>query len=306
MLNGKWVWRLLGLSAAALSMAWLWHRTDVVQAAGALHAVGGMFLWLLVPYAISTALYAVPWGLLISGPHRPGWGVVVASRFAAAAVNVVLPGGLLGEPVRLRAVAPSARRAAGEALVWDRALYLLASALFLVATLIGGGAQLGGRPFVVAGILSAVGYLSVATGLVGASRAPRLRRWTERWFEPRELALTPTLPTASGGLLLHLVARVAAAGELWLGAHLLGVSLGFESWLFVASACVLSAATLPMVPGQVGVQEAALAASMGVVGAPPEMGLALGLLVRLRQLVFVALGFLLGASLSAPTSAQES
>ena len=300
------LWRATGLVAAAGAMAWLWHRTDVVQAAGALHAVGGAFLWLLVPYALATALYAIPWGLLLSTQHRPGWGVVVASRFAAAAVNVVLPSGLFGEPMRLRAVAPASRRLAGEALVWDRALYLVSSALFLLATMWGGGARLGGRPFVAAGLASALGYVAVATGLVGASRTQRLRRWTERWFDRRELAMRPSLPAASGGLAIHFVARLAAAGELWLGAHLLGVTLGAEAWLFVASACVLSAAALPMVPGQVGVQEAALAAAMGVVGAPPEIGLALGLLVRLRQLVFVALGFLLGASLSAPTSAPES
>ena len=54
------LWRATGLVAAASAMAWLWHRTDVVQAAGALHAVGAAFLWLLVPYALATTLYALP------------------------------------------------------------------------------------------------------------------------------------------------------------------------------------------------------------------------------------------------------
>jgi uncharacterized membrane protein YbhN (UPF0104 family) len=58
----------------------------------------------------------------------------------------------------------------------------------------------------------------------------------------------------------------------------------------------LSAAAVPVVPGQIGVQEAALTGALVVLGVPPSTGLALALLLRARQLLFVPVGLALATS----------
>ncbi len=293
---------LVGLAAGLLAFVWLASRAGFSRALETAKGAGPGLLLLVVPYALATALYSIPWGLLVPRAHRPRWSAVVATRFAAAAVNVILPSGFFGEPVRLRAVAPDGRVQAGEALIWDRALYLGASGAFLALAGMGGHA-IGGAAFWAATLVALAGYLAGGASLVGLTRIGALRQWLARKlgrFFPQLThpppELRPSWPRATGSLALHLCARLAIAGEVWLGALLLGVHLSFVAWFFAAGAMALSAAALPLVPGQIGVQEAALTGALMMTGIAPSTGLALGLLLRARQLVFVPVGLLLSTS----------
>ena len=293
---------LVGLALGVAAFAWLASRAGLAEALASARAVGPRLVLLIVPYAVATALYAIPWGLLVPRAHRPRWSAVVATRFAAAAVNVLLPTGFFGEPVRLRAVAPAGRAEASEALVWDRALYLGASGAFLALAAIGGQAA-GGAAYAGAALVAMAGYFAGGASLVGVTRIGALRRWLSqrlgRFFPQLRASppvLRPSWPKATGSLALHLVARLSVAAEIWLGARLLGVHLTFVAWLFAAGATALSAAAMPIVPGQIGVQEAALTGALAAMGVEPSTGLALGLLLRARQMLFVPIGLLLGTS----------
>lgn len=294
-----WIGVLLALLASLL----LARLTDLRHALSLLPALGLSLSWLVLPYVAATTACALPWALLLPRASRPRWLEVISTRFASAAVNVVIPSGLAGEPVRLGAVDPAHRAAAGEALVWDRALYFVASGLFVF--IIALGTVTGGRAFTLGAIGAGAAYLLAAGVLAGATRVMALRRLSWRllaWFgrrrvrpEGQVLALMPTARVAAAGLSLHFLARILLALELWVGAWLLGIDLGFAEWLFVAGAVTLTNVAMPVVPGQVGVQEAALAGALLALGHDPSAGLALGLMVRLRQLVSVPLGLALVA-----------
>lgn len=282
-----YVWKGLGWGLALAATVGLVRQVSIAQAFASVRGVGFAFLWLLLPYALATTLYALPWGLLLGRRSRPSWSAVIGTRFAAAAVNVVLPSGVFGEPVRLRAVPPGRRAQAGEALVWDRAFYLAASGVFAALVARAGACR---QAFGRASWGAALGFVAGAVGLAATLRFEPLRR---RWRPHEARAASdrpPALPVAFVSVACHFAARLLVAVEVWLGAALLGIHLGLEEWLFAAGAVVLAAAAMPIVPGQLGVQEASLAAAFAAMGHDAAAGLSLGLLLRLRQLVFVPIG----------------
>ena len=86
-----------------------------------------------------------------------------------------------------------------------------------------------------------------------------------------------------------------------MAAWVLGIPLTFSGWLLASAAMYFAAVALPIVPGQVGVQEAALTGALTTVGLDPSQGLAIAILLRMRQLAFVPLGFAIATSpLNAP------
>lgn len=290
-------WTILGTLAGLLALGFLAHRAGLGGALRGIRAVGPTLLLMLVPYAVGTALFALPWGLLLGAKLRPTWRAVVGTRFAAAAVNVVLPSGFFGEPLRLRAVRAAARATAGEALVWDRSLYLMACGTFVGLAALGAAGR-GGPAFLVASAMAFALYVVGGASLVGLTQWGPFRRWfgarlARRWprFAHPSPALRPAWTAALACFAVHLVARSAVATEVWLGAKLLGLHLGPGGWLFAAGAMALSAAAAPVVPGQLGVQEAALVGALASMGVPLPTALALGLVLRVRQLVFVPIGF---------------
>jgi hypothetical protein len=176
---------LLGLLLGAASLMLLAWKTGPTAVVAALAKVGPAAVLLLIPYTLATMLYAVPWGLLITKAHRPRWIAIVGSRFAAAAVNVVLPSGLFGEPVRLRSVAPDLRGFAGEALVWDRALYMGASAGFIALAALGALGVRDGAAYVAAAGAAVAGYLVAGASLVGITQIGLFRRFFGRHIARR-------------------------------------------------------------------------------------------------------------------------
>ncbi|MFM2152961.1 MAG: Lysylphosphatidylglycerol synthase region [Pseudomonadota bacterium] len=310
MIEKRTAWTALGWLAGLGVMYVLWQRAGGMAAWGLVRAAGPAAAVVLVPYALATVLYGVPWGLLLSA-QRPRWRHVVTSRFAAASVNSVLPSGVFGEPVRLRTVPLEARVLASDALVWDRALYYGASGTYLAMAGMA-GRPLGGWAFAWAALTMFAVYWAAALLLVGVARWPSARRHVGERLARRwpSLVVTPALSPSSaqlaGSFLLHFAARAVVATEIWLGARVLGLSLTPSQWLLTSGATVLSAAALPMVPGQVGVQEATLTAALAVCGLDPSQGLALGLLLRVRQLFYVPVGLALLTSGTASRPAPAS
>lgn len=291
-------WTGAGVLLGALACALLASQAGLLLALGLVSQAGGRAFALLVPYALSTVLYAIPWGLLLDRSVRPRWRAIVGSRFAASAVNVVVPSGLVGEPVRLRAVADRARAQAGEALVWDRALYLGASALFMLFALAGSGSLVADRIEGLAALAAAGAYVAIGAGLVLVARFAPARRAIERALG-RNLPVQAARPSGSialAGLSIHFAGRLLHASEIWVAAWALGIPLGLAPWLLAAGAVFFTAAALPIVPAQVGVQEVALAGALATAGIDASGALAIALLLRLRQLAFVPLGFALAAS----------
>lgn len=94
--------------------------------------------------------------------------------------------------------------------------------------------------------------------------------------EPKKLALCSTY---------HLIAWIAAAAWLWVIFQLCGADVGFFECIAIESILSALRSAAVFVPAAVGIQEAGYAALAPVFGAGPEMGLAVSLLKRARDVV---------------------
>ncbi|HSF02736.1 MAG TPA: lysylphosphatidylglycerol synthase domain-containing protein, partial [Solirubrobacterales bacterium] len=93
-------------------------------------------------------------------------------------------------------------------------------------------------------------------------------------------------------ILFHLLGWIAGSLEAWASLQLLGVPASLVTALVVeASVTAVRSATF-FIPGSVGAQEGSLVGVVLALGLPPEVGLTLGIVRRLREGVWAALGYL--------------
>jgi putative membrane protein len=114
----------------------------------------------------------------------------------------------------------------------------------------------------------------------GLGHAQAFRRALEAIYErPTRLALSA---------LLHLLGWIASAGATWLAIRLVGGSVDLSDAIAIESIlCALRSAAI-VVPAALGVQEAGYALMLSLFGLPAEMGLAISLLKRGREIAIGA------------------
>jgi uncharacterized membrane protein YbhN (UPF0104 family) len=88
-----------------------------------------------------------------------------------------------------------------------------------------------------------------------------------------------------GGFLWHCLGWVAGAGEAWLALWLLDAPLGLREVLILESLAFALRSAAFAVPAAVGVQEGGYVALGAIFGLGPEIGLALSLLKRAREVL---------------------
>ena len=255
------------------------------------------------------------WGFILRGLSRPpGLATLILQRSAAHSLAVLVPSGKLGgDPLRAW-LATQARVPAGDAIASvaiDRTLEIGSSAPFsviFVALLIQHGIPelesvlftlLFGTVGLAIGVALAVRRLRGGTGLVSAlvrrARVDRLER-VHSQMEVIESAERATVQ------LVEQSRRVLAAFGIGLVANLLVIAefvcllaafgLPFDTVAVVAAIFATGAAHMLPVPAGVGVLEGAQVWIFGMLGYPTEIGLAVGLTVRFRELVWMAPGLL--------------
>lgn len=272
-------------------------------------ATGGRVLdalW-IVPLAIvvhvtQLLLGAVAWRILI-GPG-PSLGRTLTLRWVREGVNSLLPVAHIGGPLvaaRLltQTGVPVAR--AGSSTVLDLTIEagtLVPVALAGVAIVASVSADLSWLPWT-------LGFLGLVAGGVAmfavAQRAGLLR--AVEWATER---MGHTVPALSGGMpglhadllsvaaqpgLLpraagwHLVSWSLGAAEVWLMAAALGLNLSATNAFALESLGMAARGAGFAVPGAIGVQEGGLVLAAGLLGIPADMGLALSVLKRLREVL---------------------
>ena len=112
-----------------------------------------------------------------------------------------------------------------------------------------------------------------------AKRAENFRLAVDAIYKnPRRLALSS---------LIHLIGWIASAFAIWLAVRLVGGRLEFAAAVAIEAIVSALRSASFVVPGALGVQEAGYAMLMPLFGLPAEIGLAVSLLKRARE---VALG----------------
>jgi uncharacterized membrane protein YbhN (UPF0104 family) len=289
--------RLAALLVLAGLLALAAHRLDLTRAAAELSQVRGLWIGLaLICYLAILPLWALQWSLLAPGAPRPSVTRMLGVVTMTSSVLNTTPL-LVGEAAGIFFLCTRTgleRGAALSVLAMDQLLVGIAKVCVLIAAawtnelptwMERGSAVLG------------VGVGALLVGLVGiawradavaalAARALPLR--LARLIATAGTALAPLRSPARGGgaLLLALAKKLAEVGAIFCVQHAFGLSLPLASALLVLAALNL-ATLLPIVPGNVGVYEAAVVLAYGWLGVSAER--ALGIAVVQHACYFAAL-----------------
>jgi hypothetical protein len=307
--------RLLPLLIGLLLLPLFVARIGLPSIVAQLRQLGPGALWILLPYAVGTALSALPWAWLLPPRQRPGWGQTVAGRFAASGANALLPFfGLAGEPCRLLWLERSARAEGLAAIAIDRLLYNAAGGVLLLAAAAAAETTPLAGQLIAAGVGAALLIIALSAFTVQAITRWRIggavQRVLRRILGPalRESALGEQVDQALLQLarersrallpaqLLHCVARAVMCVEVYLVLRSLHAPATLAHVLVLSSVPIATSVFASAIPSQIGVQEGAQALVCGALGLDPALGLVLVLLQRARQLAFVPLTLILLAA----------
>ena len=234
---------------------------------------------------------------------RPGvgfWGCLNSRLLRDAGDNllVFLPG--LGEVIGARALVLSGGRT--RAAVTASALDKFAETLAQIPYIIFAGVILlrGWREdwtealpggVTIALVAGAIAVLVVAVWLVLRARDGYAGRFAA-WIRGHASLLLAEMETQKAGmpasLALHFVAWIMGGVQIWMAAQALGFDIGLYEGIALESAAYAGRAILFFIPAGLVTQEAGLVAAGLVFGLAPAEALAIGLVLRLRDVVLGA------------------
>jgi len=249
---------------------------------------------------------ALAWRRLLGPGQRPSLGVLFRIRWIGESVNNLLPvAAVAGEFLRawlLRGLARIPGANAGASVIGDMTAGIASQCVFTavgIALLLGveGQGELISAAALGCGLLGlmVVGfYTAQRAGLFTFSsqlvvRVMRKESWlslvgTGNTLDAQIMALYARRSDVLMSLVWRFTGWCAGTIEVWLGFYFLGHPVGFTQALMVESLLRAVRSAAFVIPGALGIQEGALIVLGGVVGAAPEVALALALLKRVREL----------------------
>jgi glycosyltransferase 2 family protein len=297
------IWTVVALIVGfALAVFVVWH-IGVAEVFGAIGRVGwfGFFLILLAAMPI-IAFLALAWRSVV-GPLVPYW-VFFASRQLRDSATDLLPftniGGIvIGARAGILAGIPPTK--AYSTAVVDITCETMAQIAFTVIGLLIGFTRLKASPelavYIDALILgTALLVPGVIAFVVLQRKGSKLATRMAGQFLPKAVAHTENFTAEMEALYqqpvklalcssYHLIAWFAAAFWLWVMFRLCGADVSMMDCIAIESLLSALRSAAIFIPAAVGVQEAGYAALAPVFGAGPEMGLAVSLLKRARDVV---------------------
>ena len=294
----------LGVILAALAglalAAWLIFHIGFAPVLGAVASVGWGGFAILCLYQL--ALFAVlgaAWCVLIPSGRLATF---IWSRMVRDSAGEVLPfsqfGGIL-IGARTLVLNGTSTPAAFASSTVDLTTEMMAQIAFIVLGIAifaarfgihAGGlpaATLAGIAFVIAGSIAFIVLqrrgVSLATSLA-ARLLPAAEQHTQAFGRELE-ALYESPPRLAASSFIHLIGWTASGIATWLAIRLIGGNIDIAGAIAIESIlCALRSAAV-VVPGALGVQEAGYALLLPLFGLPAEMGLAISLLKRAREIV---------------------
>ncbi len=317
--------KLLYLALGAVLLAYIVAETDLREVVARIGEVGFGFLLLLAIYFAAFAIDSFTWLMTLTArPMDLVWAVRTwAVRMVGEAFNNVIPaGGFGGEPVKamlLKRQYGVSYREGTASLILAKTINMISLCLFLVV----------GFGFVIASEavsgsakgLAAAGLAALTVGTFGMFAVQRFRissltgTWLSRIHFARRIDIIlhhihdmderlVAFYTGHRGRLAWAVALafvnwVLGAVEVYYAMSLLGHPVSWsDAWIIEAVAQMVRAGTF-FIPASIGAQEGAFVVVSGMITGSPTLGFSVAVVRRLRELVWISLGFLLGAWYSA-------
>jgi putative membrane protein len=287
----------LALSAALV----VWAGADQVGAAVMAAGITGV-LAITLFNALPIAVCGLAWRALLEPAPRRSGVLMIWVRFLRASVSELVPIGGELLAIRVMTLHGIGTGTAGAVTVVDLTLELLSQLVFTALGLV--LLVLDGRDNTLASwsLIGLAAAILPALAFLLAQRSG-LFRWLERL--PHRLAAQAPwarLPELVGlhgevqaiyrrprallaGFLWHCLGWVVGVGEAWLALWFLDAPLGFGEVLILESLAFALRSAAFAVPGAIGIQEGGYVALGAIFGLGPEIGLALSLLKRAREVL---------------------
>jgi putative membrane protein len=291
-------------------VVWLVHEIGP----GLLWAHLSMLSWrlglLMLPQGLVSVLDGAGWRYAF--PNRlPGLGAATTIRLAGEAVNDTTPTGQLGGDALKAWLATRARIPLGEGLVAavvGKTALVASQVAFLAVGLglawndprVSSPLRLGLLVLVGAGLLATAGFLwAQAAGLFRAgsrmlawiglggrvsTAALRLDADLRRYYRGRHTRLALVLG-------FHFLGWLAGALDVWLALRFLGTPVTLTTALVIEAGATGIRSAGFLIPGALGVQEGALVGILAALGLPPSLGLAFGVVRRIRDVLWDLIGY---------------
>lgn len=278
--------------------------------------LGWMGLVIFLIGAAWNLIYTLAWEIFLwgHGGHISFW-ALLRIKLAGEAVNTVTPANFLGgDPVRIYLLKKYYRWTAGAAsVVVDRTLHAMATVLTVIL-----GTSLAfwkldsipnnikvGLPIVLSVFIAFVTFVFLhqrrgfftfwmdTAKRLGIKR--EFSRDTIRRFEELDTDISEFYLENSNGFWaafsLHLLGRILGIIEIYVIAAVVYPSFSFfDAWILGAVAPIINV-MFTFIPGAVGVLEGASVGALIIMGIPGSIGITIQIVRRIRQWIWIALGF---------------
>lgn len=309
----------LKVASLGVGLAFLAMLVYKVGAGTIMHQIGDLG-WMALPIFVTgvlwNILYTVAWQVFLRGHGGSiSFWDLFRIKLAGEAINTVTPANFLGgDPVRIYLLKKYYRWTAGAAsVVVDRTLHAMASTLAIII-----GTSMAfwrldtipnnikvGLPIVIFTFVLFVAFIFLNqrqgffTFLMDAARRLRIKRdfssdTIQRCREMDKDISQFYLKNSEGfwmAFLLHFSGRVLGIVEIYLIAITVYPDFTFmEAWILGAVSPIINT-IFTFIPGAIGVLEGASAGALMIMGIPASVGITIQLVRRVRQAIWIALGF---------------
>jgi putative membrane protein len=299
----------LGVIAATLIglalFVWLLLHIGVEQVFGAVASVGWLGFLAICAYGLAVvAAMGCAWLALIPGARWRDLATFIIGRQTRDSAGDILPFSQLGgivigaRAVILRGIAPPLAFASAVA---DVTTELMAQIAFILIGIGLCAAQLRASsvtaPYFDGLILATWLFVpGIAAFVILQQRGSALAERLAGRFLPAALKHTAAFSDAMRAMYdsparlaasstIHLISWIASSGLIWLSVRLIGAHIDFFSCVAIEALLAALRSATVFIPAAIGVQEAGYAALMPLFGLGPEIGLAVSLLKRARDIV---------------------
>lgn len=290
---------VLGLLVVAYLV---WHIGYAAVFAAVLRI--GLFGFLVVCfYALAVfVLLGTAWWVLVAGSGRKGWRSFVWARVVRDSAAEALPfsqigGFIIGARAAVLHGIPANTAAAS--MIADVTIELLAQVVYacigisFLAIQLRHADAVPSTGWLALGILAAA-IIATCFFLVQYFGGDRIRSLVTR-FLPQALAHTDAVTSSleviyraygriAASLVLHLLSWIASGAGTWIAFRLMGAQVNFTGVIAIDSLVYAVRSIGFAVPNALGVQEAAYAVFAPLLGIGPEIGLAISLIKRGRDI----------------------
>lgn len=302
----------LGLAVFCVTASHLGWQNIAEQ----LRKIGWAILLILMIRMGTELLFTVAWAWIIpASARRVPFFHLFRIRLAGGAINYLIPSGTFaGEPIKAKLLSPSIGLANGIAAVAvGKFSQILAQLIVMMAGCLVASFTLNVPPDVQRAMFIALAVIGVGLGVIYAGQ----RRGMFAWLAQRLLSLrvgarfiesridklrkldriigeihSGQPGKCAGSVMFNTLGWLGGAVEVFLVLILFDTPRSAGTAFMIDALSLIISAALFLVPWQAGTQEAAKALIFGLCGLSPASGFALGLIQRVRDLIWAGIGLL--------------